>query len=183
MSLSKVKIANECQIRMKWRIKEDVLKEALNNSADNLTIIESKYFKAPKILGVEYYLSLKKKKDYPNEIFLFLSLEFEMARKVVATFNLSVKSASYDENGEYVYDESDGWGTTLCTRDEIFDAEKKFFVNGIMEIEMSGTLKAIGIKRKAPESSSLVDVLWENDEDKDLTIAVKDQELKFLKLN
>uniref|UniRef100_A0A914PE91 BTB domain-containing protein n=1 Tax=Panagrolaimus davidi TaxID=227884 RepID=A0A914PE91_9BILA len=178
MNSIETKIANECQIRMKWRIKEEVLKEALNNAADDDTNMESKYFKASKIFGVEYYLSIKFDGDDPNEINLFLQLEFEMAKKIDATFKLSVKTASYEENSEYVYEESNGFGNTLCTRDEIFDAEKKFFVNGIMEIELEGTLKAIGIKRKAPESSSLGDVLWENDDDKDLTIAVKNQELK-----
>uniref|UniRef100_A0A914PXW8 BTB domain-containing protein n=1 Tax=Panagrolaimus davidi TaxID=227884 RepID=A0A914PXW8_9BILA len=92
-----------------------------------------------------------------------------------------VESASYEKVLKNIYDKSDGSGETLCTRDELFDAKKEFFVKGIMEIELEGTLKARGIKRKAPESSSLVDVLWENEEDKDLTIAVQGQELKIHK--
>uniref|UniRef100_A0A914QYI4 BTB domain-containing protein n=1 Tax=Panagrolaimus davidi TaxID=227884 RepID=A0A914QYI4_9BILA len=179
MDSIETKVANECQIKMKWRIKEEALKEALNNLNDDLIIIESEHFKAPKILGVEYYLSLEKDKDDPNEINLFLSLEFEMAKKINATFDLSVKSASYEEVLKEIYNKTGGCGKTLCTRDELFDAEKKFFVNGIMEIELEGTLKTREIKRKAPKSSS--DILWENDEEKDLTIAVKDQELKIHK--
>uniref|UniRef100_A0AC35F874 BTB domain-containing protein n=1 Tax=Panagrolaimus sp. PS1159 TaxID=55785 RepID=A0AC35F874_9BILA len=50
-----------------------------------------------------------------------------------------------------------------------------------MEIELKGTLKALGIKRKAPESSSLGQVLWENDEDKDITIIAEKQEIKIHK--
>uniref|UniRef100_A0AC35ETX0 BTB domain-containing protein n=1 Tax=Panagrolaimus sp. PS1159 TaxID=55785 RepID=A0AC35ETX0_9BILA len=105
-----------------------------------------------------------------------------MAKKIDATFNFFVKSASYEKNGRNVYEEPYGRGFTLCTRDKLFDAEKQFFVDGIMEIELEGTLKAEGgIKRKAPESSSLGDVLWEIEGDKDLTIAVKSQELKIHK--
>uniref|UniRef100_A0A914Q2K6 BTB domain-containing protein n=1 Tax=Panagrolaimus davidi TaxID=227884 RepID=A0A914Q2K6_9BILA len=157
-------MANECQIKMKWRIKEDVLKEAINKS--NTTIKESPHFKAPKILGVEYYLSLQIDEDDPNEINLISYLGFEMAMKVRV---------------EDIYDTTGGWGRTLCNREELFDPEKKFFVNGIMEIALEGTLKALGIKRKAPESSSLADILWENEEGKDLTIVVKGQELKIYK--
>uniref|UniRef100_A0A914PUC8 BTB domain-containing protein n=1 Tax=Panagrolaimus davidi TaxID=227884 RepID=A0A914PUC8_9BILA len=171
-----MRLANDCQIKMKWRIKEDALKKAINKS--NTTIKESPHFKAPKILGVEYYLSLQIDEDDPNEINLILYLGFEMASKIDATFTLSVKSASYKERVEDIYDTTGGWGRTLCNRDELFDPEKKFFVNEIMEIELEGTLKSLGIKRKAPESSSLADILWENEEGKDVTIAVNGQELK-----
>uniref|UniRef100_A0A914QNX5 Uncharacterized protein n=1 Tax=Panagrolaimus davidi TaxID=227884 RepID=A0A914QNX5_9BILA len=176
MDSIETKVPNECQIKMKWRIKEEVLKEALNNLNDGNELMESERLKAPKILGVEYYLLLKIDEENPNEINLFLLLEFKMARKIKAAFILSVKSASYKEVVEEIYDNTDGYGEILCTRDELFDAEKKFFVNGIMEIELEGTLNTLGIKRKAPESSSLADVLWESD--KDLTIVAEKQELK-----
>uniref|UniRef100_A0AC35GR07 BTB domain-containing protein n=1 Tax=Panagrolaimus sp. PS1159 TaxID=55785 RepID=A0AC35GR07_9BILA len=179
MDSIETKVANECQIKMKWRIKEEVLKDVLKN--DDTELIESKHFKAPKILGVEYYLLLKIDEENPNEINLFLHLGFEMARKINAAFKLSVKSASYEKNVEDVYEKSFGWGYTLCTRDEIFDAEKKFFVNGIMEIETEGTLKTQGFKRNAPESLSLLQILWENDEDKDITIIAEKEELKIHK--
>uniref|UniRef100_A0AC35GFD2 Uncharacterized protein n=1 Tax=Panagrolaimus sp. PS1159 TaxID=55785 RepID=A0AC35GFD2_9BILA len=170
--------ANECQIKMKWRIKEEVLKDALNNLNDDAVLMKSERLKAPKILSVEYRLKKKIDEKNPNKINLFLQLEFEMARKINETFKFSIKSASYKEVVEKIYDNSDGFGEILCIRDEIFDAEKKFFVNGIMEIELEGTLKSRGIKRKSPVSLSLTDVLWENEEDKDLTIDVKGQELK-----
>uniref|UniRef100_A0A914P3M6 BTB domain-containing protein n=1 Tax=Panagrolaimus davidi TaxID=227884 RepID=A0A914P3M6_9BILA len=181
MDSIETKVANECQIKMKWRIKEEVLKDALYNLDDDNELIESKHFKAPKIMDVEYYLSLRIDEENPNEISLCFYLEFEMAKKIDATFKLSVKTASYEQNQENVYEKSGGWGYTLCTRDEIFDAEKKFFVTGIMEIEMDATLKTQGIKRKAPESSSLGQILWENEEQKDLTIVTDDQELKIHK--
>uniref|UniRef100_A0AC35FC17 BTB domain-containing protein n=1 Tax=Panagrolaimus sp. PS1159 TaxID=55785 RepID=A0AC35FC17_9BILA len=168
------KVANECQIKMKWRIKEDVLKEARDD-------VKSKRFKAPKILCVDYYLLLKIDKVNPNEIDLYLFLEFEMARKIDATFKFSVKSAAYEKNREYIYEKPGGWGCKLCTRDELFDPDFGYFVNGIMEIELEGSLKALGIKRKAPESLSLARMLWENEEQKDLTIAVKGQEIKIHK--
>uniref|UniRef100_A0AC35G7R0 BTB domain-containing protein n=1 Tax=Panagrolaimus sp. PS1159 TaxID=55785 RepID=A0AC35G7R0_9BILA len=175
MDSIETKVANECQIKMKWRIKEDALKEAINNS-NSVIVMKSEWFKAPKILGVEYYLSLEKQEE--NQIYLCLTLRFEMARKIGVAFNLFVKSASYKRYFKGICKESSEYGHPLCTRDELFDAEKKFFVNGIMEIELEGTLKALGIKRKAPESSSLGDVLWESEDDKELTIAVKDQEHK-----
>uniref|UniRef100_A0AC35FHV6 BTB domain-containing protein n=1 Tax=Panagrolaimus sp. PS1159 TaxID=55785 RepID=A0AC35FHV6_9BILA len=181
MDSIETKIANECQIKMKWRIKEEVLKDALNNLNDDTELIKSERLKASKILGVEYYLLLKTDKQNSNEINLFLQLEFEMARKIKATFNISVKSASYKKVVEKIYDNSDGFGETLCIRDKIFDAEKKFFVDRIMEIELDGTLKSRGIKRKSPESLSLVDILWENNEDKDITIIAEKQELKIHK--
>uniref|UniRef100_A0A914P2B9 BTB domain-containing protein n=1 Tax=Panagrolaimus davidi TaxID=227884 RepID=A0A914P2B9_9BILA len=188
MDSIETKIANECHIKTKWRIKEEVLKDVLNDLNDDNRFMESERLKAPKILGVEYYLLLKIHKEGPKEIYLYLVLESEMAREIDATVDLCIKSASYKLDIKETYRNSDVIGEYLCKRDELFDAEQKFFVNGIMEIELEGTLKPQGIIRKAP---SLADVLWDNEEDedltialnedKDLTIAVNGQELKIHK--
>uniref|UniRef100_A0AC35G5Y6 BTB domain-containing protein n=1 Tax=Panagrolaimus sp. PS1159 TaxID=55785 RepID=A0AC35G5Y6_9BILA len=156
----------ECQIRMKWRIKEDDVRNIQGQS------LKSKTFRA-NAPSVKYFLSL-----YPNginnseanSVKLDVHLDFPKVINITASFSVAIKSASWllkftDVNFFMVANGSQG--ASICTRDELFSLEKKFFVNGIMEIQLEGTLKACGIKRKAPESLSLAQALWEAD-DKDV---------------
>uniref|UniRef100_A0AC35FAS9 BTB domain-containing protein n=1 Tax=Panagrolaimus sp. PS1159 TaxID=55785 RepID=A0AC35FAS9_9BILA len=100
-----------------------------------------------------------------------------MVKEIHASFIVSVKSAQYEVKEEAVFPKTTSLGNELCNIEELFLPEYKFFVNGIMEIELEATLKARGIKRKAVELCTLANVLWESD-DKDLTIIAEEQELK-----
>uniref|UniRef100_A0AC35FD81 BTB domain-containing protein n=1 Tax=Panagrolaimus sp. PS1159 TaxID=55785 RepID=A0AC35FD81_9BILA len=103
-----------------------------------------------------------------------------MVKEIHASFIVSVKSAQYEVKEEAVFPKTTSLGNELCNIEELFLPEYKFFVNGIMEIELEATLKARGIKRKAVELCTLANVLWESD-DKDLTIIAEEQELKVHK--
>uniref|UniRef100_A0A914YHS7 MATH domain-containing protein n=1 Tax=Panagrolaimus superbus TaxID=310955 RepID=A0A914YHS7_9BILA len=176
MSSIESKLAAECKIGMKWRIK----KNHLQNSLNKFTNVSSKAFKASKIPGVEFCLSFQLDSKNPNDVNIFLYLNFEMTKRIEADFKVSVKSALFEKNiTGSIYEKSGGYGGKFCARDQLFNPEKHYFVEEFMEIEFEGTLKARGIKRKAPESSDLVKILWKNDDDKDLTINVKNQQIKI----
>uniref|UniRef100_A0A914QQB2 BTB domain-containing protein n=1 Tax=Panagrolaimus davidi TaxID=227884 RepID=A0A914QQB2_9BILA len=179
MNVFETEFVNECQIGMKWKLKETDLKNNVQQIG-----LKSKIFKA-NIPGVKYCLMLYpngKNENEPNKVKIFLHLLFGMAKKVIADFSISVNTAKRGIDFIYeIYDKSFGWGRTFCTRDDLFDPEKIFFVNGIMEIELEGTLRSRGIKRKSPESLSLAKMIWENEEQKDLIIVTGDQEIKVHK--
>uniref|UniRef100_A0A914RCM6 Uncharacterized protein n=1 Tax=Panagrolaimus davidi TaxID=227884 RepID=A0A914RCM6_9BILA len=170
-------VTNECQIRMKWRIKEDDVRNIQGQC------LESKTFKA-NAPSVKYFLSLYpngRNNSEANSVKFDVHLDFPKFIQITASFSIAVKSASKKLKFTDVtfFTGVNGQGASICTRDELFDAEKKFFVNGFMEIEFEGTLKAQGIKRKAPESLSLIHALWEAN-DKDVTIVVGEQELMVI---
>uniref|UniRef100_A0A914PSY3 BTB domain-containing protein n=1 Tax=Panagrolaimus davidi TaxID=227884 RepID=A0A914PSY3_9BILA len=170
---------NECQIHMKWRIKEDDVRNIQGQS------IESKTFKA-NAPSIKYFLSLYpngRNNSEANSVKLDVHFDFPKFFVITASFSIAVKSASKKlkfTDVTFVTGGNGSQGASICNRDELFSLEKKFFVNGFMEIEFEGTLKASGIKRKAPESLSLTQALWEAD-DKDVTIVVGEQELKVHK--
>uniref|UniRef100_A0A914QAT9 BTB domain-containing protein n=1 Tax=Panagrolaimus davidi TaxID=227884 RepID=A0A914QAT9_9BILA len=170
---------NKCQIHMKWRIKEDDVRNIQGQS------LESKTFKA-NAPSVKYFLSLYpngRNKSEANSVIFDVHLDFPKFIQIIASLSVAVKSASRVlkfTDVTFSTSENGSQGALICTRDELFNLEKKFFVNGIMEIEFEGTLKARGITLKAPESLSLAQALWEAD-DKDVTIVVGEQELKVHK--
>uniref|UniRef100_A0A914QVY4 BTB domain-containing protein n=1 Tax=Panagrolaimus davidi TaxID=227884 RepID=A0A914QVY4_9BILA len=174
MSFLETKFVNECQIRMKWRLKEDDVRNVQGS-------LFSDEFSS-NIPGVKYSLMLRPNENYPNVAGLYLYLDFVIIKKITAAFTISVKSASAKVIvSNQIYDKSFGWGNRLCFYDELLKPEKKFFVNGIMELELEGTLKAQKIKYKIAEPLSLAKILWENDEHKHLTITVENKELKIHK--
>uniref|UniRef100_A0AC34F7W2 BTB domain-containing protein n=1 Tax=Panagrolaimus sp. ES5 TaxID=591445 RepID=A0AC34F7W2_9BILA len=181
MNAIESKLASECRIGTKWRIKKNHLQNALHN----LTNIRSKAFLASNIPGLKYSFSLELDNEDLSEVNIFLSLNFKITKRIEANFKISVKSAAFEQNFEgKVYDESTGWGGTMCTLDELFNVENNFFVDKFIEIDIDGILKPLGIKRKrttAAESSSLVKVLWNNIDDKNLTIIIKKQQIKVHK--
>uniref|UniRef100_A0AC34F368 BTB domain-containing protein n=1 Tax=Panagrolaimus sp. ES5 TaxID=591445 RepID=A0AC34F368_9BILA len=171
--------ANECLIGMKWRIKEEKLK-----SRKPVKSLKSKRFKA-NIPGVKYYLKLhpngRNERD-KNNVRVSCYLVFGMTKTINASFTISVKSASRNFKISCIFEKSNGRGNVLCTHEELVNPENKFFVDGILEVELDGKLTSHGLKRKAPESLSLAQLLLESDEDKDITIVVKNQEIKVHKL-
>uniref|UniRef100_A0A914QMC9 BTB domain-containing protein n=1 Tax=Panagrolaimus davidi TaxID=227884 RepID=A0A914QMC9_9BILA len=174
MSFLETKFVSECQIRMKWRIKEDDVRNVQGSlSSDKFS---------SNIPGVKYWLMFYSNVNEQNVAFVYLCLDFITIKEISAAFTISVKSAFAKVIiSNQIYVKPIGWGNRLCFSDELLKPEKKFFVNGIMELELEGTLKAQEIKCKIDEPLSLAKILWENDEHKNLTITVEKKELKVHK--
>uniref|UniRef100_A0AC35FA86 BTB domain-containing protein n=1 Tax=Panagrolaimus sp. PS1159 TaxID=55785 RepID=A0AC35FA86_9BILA len=168
-------IANECQVGMKWRIKEDYLKK-------NVRICSEK-FTASSIPGVKYFLSLNWDEYNHDELKICLNLEFKFTKRIQASIDIYVK-AFHEKHfpGDYCYHNSGGgWTRTIDTRNYIFNPQERYFVDGIVEIEFDGTLESHGIKRKASQScKTLGNAYWKRN-DKDLTMIVEKQRLKIHK--
>uniref|UniRef100_A0AC35GW78 BTB domain-containing protein n=1 Tax=Panagrolaimus sp. PS1159 TaxID=55785 RepID=A0AC35GW78_9BILA len=174
MSFLETKFVNECQIRMKWRIKEDDVRSVQGS-------LFSDEFSS-NIPGVKYSLMFYSNVNEQNVAFVYLCLDFVIIKEISATFTISVKSASANVIVfNQISDKSYGWGKILCESAVLFNLEMKFFVNGIMELELEGSLKAQEIKCKITEPLSLAKFLWENNEHKNLTITVEKKELKVHK--
>uniref|UniRef100_A0A914Q2V2 BTB domain-containing protein n=1 Tax=Panagrolaimus davidi TaxID=227884 RepID=A0A914Q2V2_9BILA len=159
---------------VKWTIKEDDLKRAFTRDVD----FTSDTFKASNIPGAKYFLSLESPRD--KSISFLLKSCFGTIRKVPASYKISIKSASYNAEMDYGdFIQYGGCGNNICdSKEKLFDPESKFFVYGIMEIELEITVKTLGIKRKAAKPLSLAELLYEKEEDKDITFVAGGHELK-----
>uniref|UniRef100_A0A914QL91 BTB domain-containing protein n=1 Tax=Panagrolaimus davidi TaxID=227884 RepID=A0A914QL91_9BILA len=179
MSSIESKFAKECSIGMKWRIKEEVFKEALTTL--NHEAIFSSVLKASSIPGLEYYLYLDSD-DVDSSVNINFYLDFKMVKKLSASFTVSVKSANYQKIiVNHVCDKTTATvcEEVLCSRYQILNPKFKFFVDGYMEIELEGTLKLVGgIKKKLSRALSLAQLLYKNDDEKDVAFVVEDQLVK-----
>uniref|UniRef100_A0AC34FKC5 BTB domain-containing protein n=1 Tax=Panagrolaimus sp. ES5 TaxID=591445 RepID=A0AC34FKC5_9BILA len=168
MSLIDTKFPTACLIRKKWKIK----REAFSNKkrlCDSLSLTN--------FPGVKYYLCLHPKYRNTNQVRVSLFCICNMTPKVNAFFTISVKSASRHLNYGHTFEKSEGYGSTLCTYEKLLNPENnKFFVDGVMEIDLVGTLNCQETVRKSPESASLAAILYKSD-DKDFVLAAEDQQL------
>uniref|UniRef100_A0AC35F6S5 BTB domain-containing protein n=1 Tax=Panagrolaimus sp. PS1159 TaxID=55785 RepID=A0AC35F6S5_9BILA len=169
-------LINDKLIGMKWRVKEDVLKDALLKKES----VKSEKFNASKMSGVKYNLAAEMDDEDPSKVMIFLELDYHLIKKIVGNCAFAVKSATYESTHKGCdFSGSSGWGGQLCKMDELFEPEKKFFVDGYMVVELEGTLKPEGgIKRKAGKLASLCQLLWEREDDKDVTIVAGQKEIK-----
>uniref|UniRef100_A0AC34F341 BTB domain-containing protein n=1 Tax=Panagrolaimus sp. ES5 TaxID=591445 RepID=A0AC34F341_9BILA len=177
MSLIEAKFANECRIGFKWKIKEEDLRNLLEGG------LTSKEFKA-NIPGVKYYIVLYpngRHESEKNHVLFVLHLKFEMIKNVNGFFTLSFNSFPHGTRFSFKNCDESGFERYLCTRDALFDTKNKFFIDGFMEVELNGGLETQGIKRKAPDSVSLTELLWKNDDEKDVTFVVGEKEIKVHK--
>ena len=160
---------------MEWIIDEKALRHAAETSRGQ----ESKYFKTL-IPDVEYYLQINPNGDTRRgEVWTFLYFE-NSTKKIQANWTVSIKSASWEKHLHYIYDfqSTNGYGTKVCSLEDLFNPDKNFFVDGKMKIKLECNLKVLDLKRKATsEVSTLAELLSER-EDKDFVIAVGEDEVK-----
>lgn len=108
---------------------------------------------------------------------LFLHVNID-GTKINANYTLSIGS-SFNRKFEYTFDKlNSSWGRAkICSRDDFFDPDNEFLVDGKVKIELEGIFKAVDLKRKATtEVCTLGEMLFER-EDKDYIIAVDDEEI------
>jgi hypothetical protein len=165
-------------ISMKWPVEEEEL-DVLSNDG----CLQSEAIKSSTIPGLEYRLEIYPNGDNEerrNQPWIFLVLHFDKTKAINVIFTITINSASYEETTAYTFDDpTESYGFQICTRDELFDLEKKYFVDGTMNIEVEATFKSYELKPKASEILS--QLLWEDDDGKDVTIECEKQELKIHK--
>uniref|UniRef100_A0A914QM55 BTB/POZ domain-containing protein n=1 Tax=Panagrolaimus davidi TaxID=227884 RepID=A0A914QM55_9BILA len=132
-----------------WTIDEDRLK-ALKGS-NNFLFLESERFTIFHGSDVQYYLRL-----YPNgdndgrrgTTCVFLYLIFENGKKIQASYTFSIKSMNCSRNFNYIYENSDGCGYSVCNVNELFDSNEKFIHKGKFIVNVEGNLKIENVLTK-----------------------------------
>uniref|UniRef100_A0A914Q2A1 BTB domain-containing protein n=1 Tax=Panagrolaimus davidi TaxID=227884 RepID=A0A914Q2A1_9BILA len=107
--------------------------------------LKGKFYYAYNIPGLQYFLAI-----YPTgedeqergETWLKLHVNGSIERKITAEFTLSVESANFSRNSNYVYDGHQRHGPFLCKTEEFFDSKSKYFGNGEVTIKVKGIFKA-----------------------------------------
>ena len=132
--------------------------------------------------GVEYWLNmrpaLKKQAEVNVGLYLFLKTD---DTKINARYSISIGSAfkkelTYNFGNSYL-----GWGwDKICSRDDLFNPDKKFIVDGKMMIKLEGTLKALDLKRKTTSEVSTLGQLLSEHEERKFIIAVAKQQVKVI---
>uniref|UniRef100_A0A914YG84 BTB domain-containing protein n=1 Tax=Panagrolaimus superbus TaxID=310955 RepID=A0A914YG84_9BILA len=179
MSFIKTHFANGCKIRMKWKLKEFVVRNVREGGS-----LKSDDF-VSNIPGVNYCLKIYPFENIGNsnhQVKIVLQPSMGKTSTINASFTVSVNSASKKVVFNQLIVNDSPESTIFCSRTDLLNPQKKYFVDGFLEIELDGTLKPQGgIKRKAEKSLSLAELLFENDSDKDIILVIDDQELKIHK--
>ena len=158
---------------MRWII--DV--EALRYAADHSTDLQSKRFKTS-IPGVKYYLALHpngNNEERRGQVWMIFVVE-NSNKKLMAEWTIS--TASYERSLECMFESNKGIGHKMFSRNDLFNPEKKFIVDGLMTIELHGTLTAVDWIHSPVIEFRNIGVLLSEREDKDFIVAVGENEVK-----
>uniref|UniRef100_A0A914QL24 BTB domain-containing protein n=1 Tax=Panagrolaimus davidi TaxID=227884 RepID=A0A914QL24_9BILA len=168
-------------ILIDWTISKTKLSENEN------TIFNSRYSNEIKNLrGVKCYLrmNLKRASDSGKEAWVFLHLEIPSNISINVEATISCKTANFDSTWTHKYTKTEGCGSRLCLLNELYDPAKNFIVNNQLVVSLKAILKVENSDSTVPKilkSESLGWKLWDNEEDKDATIAVNGMEIKVHK--
>uniref|UniRef100_A0A914QN68 Uncharacterized protein n=1 Tax=Panagrolaimus davidi TaxID=227884 RepID=A0A914QN68_9BILA len=133
-----------CSFENEWKFHKADLMD-LKDLEDGC--LNGKYYYAYNIPGLQYYVGIYPNGDWEEdrrgETWAFLYVNGSDERKISAEFTLSVESAKYSKNLNYVYNDYYGWGQDkICKIDEFFDPKYNFFVNGGITIKVKGIFKS-----------------------------------------
>uniref|UniRef100_A0AC35FFC6 BTB domain-containing protein n=1 Tax=Panagrolaimus sp. PS1159 TaxID=55785 RepID=A0AC35FFC6_9BILA len=166
-------------ISMQWKIKEEDLKSKKESSG----CLYSKRINVALFSGVKYYIAIRPNKindknESTTQLYLHLSMEKE--KKIGAVFDFSIDSANFNCNVQNIFEESLGCGFVLCSTEDLFDPTKRYFVNGVLTVNLNGILmvekdKIISLNCK----NGLASTAKKNN--KDFLIVIGDKKLKVHK--
>ena len=102
----------------------------------------------------------------------------EKMEKVVAAYDLEVKSAMFIKKQKCVFENSCGYGGPIFVYADLINPSKNFFVNGMLTIEINGTLSIEWPQELAPiQTRNLSNCLWTRN-DKDVVFFVDNTEIR-----
>uniref|UniRef100_A0AC34GSQ4 BTB domain-containing protein n=1 Tax=Panagrolaimus sp. ES5 TaxID=591445 RepID=A0AC34GSQ4_9BILA len=161
-----------------WIISEARL-QTLKNST-NYECLESDIFTVINSSNVQYYLTI-----FPNgsreaqrtETWIFLQVRLGNEKNVEAEWTFSIKTAKWTKKACYNYVVNIGYGSYVG---ELFDSNKKFFVDGNLTVKVEGIFK---IENPTPSMGTIENFcgLW-NTGLKDFAIIVDKKEIEVHKV-
>uniref|UniRef100_A0AC34G416 BTB domain-containing protein n=1 Tax=Panagrolaimus sp. ES5 TaxID=591445 RepID=A0AC34G416_9BILA len=147
--------------------------------------LHSESVNAFNIPGVQYYISISlndEEQDRRGEAWIFFYLHFSDEIKIESDFTITIESANYHTNCNYVFEKSIGWGEMIGTTKELFDPQNRYIVDGKLTFKVEGTLMVEkGLPKKAEtfgdHCNALCLNLWNQEENKDFTIVAGGKEI------
>uniref|UniRef100_A0A914Q479 BTB domain-containing protein n=1 Tax=Panagrolaimus davidi TaxID=227884 RepID=A0A914Q479_9BILA len=131
-----------CPIDSEWKFhKADLI--PLKDSEDGF--LNGKCFYGFNIHGLQYFVKIYpngNRKEYRGKAFFFFHVNGSNERNITAELTLSIESADYSKELNYVYETATGYGAIFCKTTKFFDLKSKFFVDGEIMIKVKGILKA-----------------------------------------
>lgn len=172
----------QCPIAIELSVTEIQLKELME--AENKKL-HSESVNAFNIPGVQYYISISlndEEQDRRGEAWIFFYLHFSDEIKIESDFTITIESANYHTNCNYVFEKSIGWGEMIGTTKELFDPQNRYIVDGKLTFKVEGTLMVEkGLPKKAEtfgdHCNALCLNLWNQEENKDFTIVAGGKEI------
>uniref|UniRef100_A0A914QTA6 BTB domain-containing protein n=1 Tax=Panagrolaimus davidi TaxID=227884 RepID=A0A914QTA6_9BILA len=166
-------------ISMQWKVKEADLKSKKESSG----FLYSKRINLASFSGVKYYLAIRPKfinDENESRTQLCLHLSMEKEKKIEAVYDFSIDSANFNYGEQNIFEKSCGWGFFLCSTEDLFDPTKRYFVNGVLTVNLNGILmvekeKIISLNCK----NGLASTAKRNG--KDFLIVIGDKKLKVHK--
>uniref|UniRef100_A0AC34F9B5 BTB domain-containing protein n=1 Tax=Panagrolaimus sp. ES5 TaxID=591445 RepID=A0AC34F9B5_9BILA len=164
---------------IKWTVKESDLK-ALGPS--NSGALNSKRKRLNP--HIQYHLSC-----YPygtkedSQTTVVLNLELGRSHKVSADFTLQILPNLFSENVSHFFEKTGTHACFICSSEELFNVEKKYFVDGEMTIYLHGILKYQETQMEnvaTTNARNLGKALFDRS-DKDFAFVVKGQQIMIHK--
>uniref|UniRef100_A0A914PAW3 BTB domain-containing protein n=1 Tax=Panagrolaimus davidi TaxID=227884 RepID=A0A914PAW3_9BILA len=174
------KTTSGCPIALQWIISEECLKSIKDKPCESF---ESQIYDGS---GFRYSLVIYPNgKDKIGQVQIFLRIYLEDAKKIDAEYIISIESAKYSNKMNHIFEKSKGWGKKCCSTEKLFDAKKKFIINGFLTVKVEGILKVTKLKKEKEgqwNSGDFAVCLWNREGTKDFTIIVENSEIKAHKI-
>uniref|UniRef100_A0A914QMN9 BTB domain-containing protein n=1 Tax=Panagrolaimus davidi TaxID=227884 RepID=A0A914QMN9_9BILA len=148
--------------------------------------LKSDAYDFPNIPALQYCLRIyPNDEEFPGECWIYLYLKLPNDKmKIESYFTVAIESANFSFKENHIFNEiKSGRGKKCCKTEELFDPEKKFFVDEEMTIKVDGFLmvETNSVERKiwnCKNFSGLLGLsLWAQENSKDFTIFVDEKKI------